>query len=273
MDRTTDDRLPSFLERRIVVDGRRVVWIGRNRDVALRFAVQEWFVEVMGAQKRRGLCTVALAGGQTPAAVYERLADSPRRESVNWDQLWCYFGDERAVDVSSPDSNAGMALRSGWDRLPLPKDHFFPMPALQGDEGAQFYEARLKERLLHGHLDLALLGVGGDGHVASLFPSDDWLGKDLQGEHRWVTCAKAPSGAPGRMTLTLRMFQQSRRVHIYLFGKEKSEIAHKIFCEENKLPACRVGSRENPPLWILDIESAQGIAPHVSKFVKNLDTD
>jgi 6-phosphogluconolactonase len=149
---------------------------------ALVTAAAERFVAVaQSSVADRGRFIFALAGGSTPRALYETLAASPWRERVPWEKVHVFFGDERAVAPGDEYSNGRMARQALLDKIEIPAQnlHFMRGDAGDLDAAARDYEAEL--RALGAPLDLALLGMGEDGHTASLFPQTP----ALQENERW----------------------------------------------------------------------------------------
>lgn len=173
--------------------------------------------------------TVALAGGRTPAALYRRLAAVP----YPWARTDLFFGDERCVPPSHPDSNYRMAAETLLSHVPA-RAH--PMPGATCD--AAGYEAEL--RAFFGEtlpeLDLVLLGLGADGHTASLFPGDATLGE----RERLVVRVDRPDHA--RLTLTLPVLSAARAVLFLVAGGEKAGALTALLAGED-IPASRVTAR------------------------------
>jgi 6-phosphogluconolactonase len=169
--------------------------------------------------------TVALAGGGTPRRTYELLASPKRRDAVQWQAVHVFWGDERCVPPDDPRSNARMARLALLDRVPIPADQVHPM-ACKDDpsESAADYEAVL--RTCFGgtlpRLDLILLGMGEDGHTASLFPGTAVLDE----VHAWA--AAVPSKDPPRVTLTYPVLDNARVIAFLVSGRAKADALHRV---------------------------------------------
>jgi 6-phosphogluconolactonase len=175
----------------------------------------EWLVAEMAAAIRaRGGCAVALAGGRTPEPVYRELA---RSTAVDWTQVDVFFGDERAVPPDHPDSNYRMVSAALLSRVPIPASRVHRMEAERADRDAA---AREYELLLPAALDVLVLGIGPDGHTASLFP-----GSGVLDERRRlvipVVGAKPPTD---RMTITPPVIEAARRVAVIAAGADKAAV-------------------------------------------------
>lgn len=209
-------------------------------------AVQIWQQRAAAAVQEQGRFTVALAGGSTPKRLYAALAAA---EGIPWPQTLLIWGDERYVPPDHPDSNYRMVREALLERLPMPVGQVLPMPTQAGDpaQDANQYEAQLRQ-VLAGEwpqLDLVLLGVGEDGHTASLFPGT----AALQVQDRWVTVGQK-EGEP-RLTLTYPVLNQAVQVMFLVTGANKASILKEALTGEAHLPCQRVNPKGRL-LWLLD---------------------
>ncbi len=206
--------------------------------------------------RRRGRCTVALAGGSTPHACYRALAATP---DVPWNRVYVVWGDERYVPHDHEASNVRMAREALLDDLAFPDGHVHPMPTgrSEPEEAARDYAATLRTVLGGvGAIDLVLLGLGPDGHTASLFP--EHLRADLAAT-RWVKAVEAPArhAAPDRLTLTYAAINRAREAAFLVSGEAKREAVRAVLDREDPdLPATHILPRERL-VWFLD-EAARG---------------
>ena len=220
--------------------------------VAARLFVEWAWQSIAGKGKFR----VALSGGSTPRAMYKQLAGETYRTQVDWGKVHVFWGDERCVPPEDPESNYGMARRELLLRVPIPPLHVHRMEAERGDLGraAQEYEEVLREHLdldARGlpRFDLILLGVGADGHTASLFPGAE----KLHETSRWASTPVGPTGKR-RMTLTLPVLNAARRALFLVVGSEKAGIL-RVVLEENPeppLPAQLVAPAEGGRWFLVD---------------------
>jgi 6-phosphogluconolactonase len=179
-------------------------------------AVAGWLAaRIASAIAERGSCALALSGGHTPRPIYEALAAPPLSGTVDWARVDAYFGDERAVPPDHPDSNFRMASEALFSRVPFLPGHIHPMPADRPDRDAA---AREYERLLPPRLDVLLLGMGPDGHTASLFPGSPALAE----RSRLVVPATAPVEPARRLTITPPVLAAARDVAVAVAGAEKA---------------------------------------------------
>jgi 6-phosphogluconolactonase len=202
----------------------------------------------------RGAFSVALAGGSTPRAMHSVLAAEPAGV-VPWNRTTVFFGDERRVPPGHPASNFGMARATLLAHVPVPSPRVFRMDGEEADAdaAARRYEETLR-REAPGGLDLVFLGMGEDGHTASLFPGAPALDEAV----RWVVPAEAPVGVVprGRLTLTLPAIATARRVFFVVTGAAKREAFTRVRRRVEPLaPAALVRARETL-LWIVDAAAA-----------------
>ncbi len=213
----------------------------------------------------RGAAWIALAGGRTPRAVYERLAagDSP---AIDWGRVHVAFGDERLVPPDHADSNFAMARAALFDRVPLPpaQVHRIEGERADADDAAASYAATLARAfaLAAGPwpvFDIVLLGVGADGHTASLFPGSPALAVT----DRLAAAARAPSAPVDRVTLTFPVLNAARAVTLLVSGADKADAVARAFDEAVPVAACPVrGVRPTAGTltWHLDAAAAAKLA-------------
>jgi 6-phosphogluconolactonase len=191
----------------------RRIFSGRAQ---LAQAAAEYLVGVMRASvAARGRCAVALAGGHTPRPVYERLAEPPLVARVPWEALEIFFGDERAVGPEDADSNYRMAADAMLERVPLDAARVHRIAAEGPDREAA---ARDYERLLPERLDLLLLGMGPDGHTASLFPG----GAALHERRRRVVPVTGTGPVTERISITPPVIEAARDIVVLVAGPDKA---------------------------------------------------
>jgi 6-phosphogluconolactonase len=235
---------------------------------ALAEAAADRVVAAAGnAIRRRGRCLLALSGGSSPRLVYPLLASRPRIDSVDWSRVEFFWGDERAVPPDHPESNFGLARTLLLDHLPavrLASVHRMPADAPDRDAAAAGYEAEMRRvfDLRPGtsrrpRFDLIWLGMGPDGHTASLFPGASPLAE----RRRWVVSATAPktSAVAGRMSFTLPLINAARAVMFVVAGADKADALRSVRSGARHLPAARV--RATSTLWLLDASAAGEAAP------------
>jgi 6-phosphogluconolactonase len=219
------------------------------------------------AIRRRGRFVVALSGGSSPRLVYPLLVARPRRDAIDWSRVEFFWGDERAVPPDDPESNYGLARRLMLDSLPGVRAelvHRMPADAPDRESAAVQYEAELGRLFAlqpggprRPRFDLIWLGMGPDGHTASLFPGASVLSE----RKRWVAPATAPKASPiaARMTFTLPLINAARAVLFVVAGADKAAALRSIRAGSRDLPAARV--RAASTLWLLDAAAAGEASP------------
>lgn len=179
----------------------------------------------------------ALAGGRTPAGTYARLAKPPYREQVDWRRVEIFFGDERCVPPDDPASNYRLTYDKLLSRVPLPASQVHRMACEADPEGeARRYEALLRQKF-QGRpwgFDLALLGLGADGHTASLFPGF------TPPPETWVAVVARPGESFRRLTLTPAVLNLSRLLVFLVTGREKAAALRAVLKGEEAMAASPV---------------------------------
>jgi 6-phosphogluconolactonase len=205
----------------------------------------------------RGQFTFALSGGSTPKALYELLADEPWRSQMPWQKVIIPFGDDRAVPPDDPRSNYRMAAQALLSHVGIPPENIWRWrgEAENLDEAAREYETRLRE--LAGVIDLNLLGMGPDGHTASLFPRSPVL---TEMQRLCVSTPEAPlEPHVRRLTLTYSAINASRQVWILITGAEKAARLQQVLEGEyqpHSLPVQGVHPQNGELVWMLDSAAA-----------------
>ncbi len=221
-----------------------------ERDVAaVAYAAAHAFWEIADATLAgRPEFRVALAGGHTPAVVYHEIVRQ-RPAGDAWRRIQFFFGDERGVPPEHPDSNYRMAKAALFDHAPVSAAQIHRVAGEQRplDAAARAYEAELAGEAL----DLVLLGIGADGHTASLFPRTAALAE----QSRWFVSATAPPGnaVRERLTITLPCIAQARQAWFLVTGSDKARVVerlHRSPSEDDPLPAALV--RATRVVWYLD---------------------
>jgi len=210
---------------------------------------------VAAAMAQRGRCTVALAGGKTPERLY-RLIAGEHRLAAPWQQVEWFWGDERCVPPDHPESNYRMARESLLAPLHIAPDMAHRIRGEQDpDAAAAGYDALLRDRLTAGRFDLVLLGLGADGHTASLFPGSPAL---EEGE-RWALAVDGGAALPvrRRVTLTYPVLDQAGAVFLLVSGAAKHEAVVRMLAGDRSVPAARVRPA-GTLVWLMDRAAREG---------------
>jgi 6-phosphogluconolactonase len=220
--------------------------------------VADWMLEL--AIDKDGPFAVCLSGGNTPRRLYECLAEPPYRDRFPWPRTHWFWGDERFVPHDDARSNYRMANEALLSHVPIPPSNIHPIPTEGPDPAAAAsdYERMLKsfygsERLDRARplFDINLLGLGSDGHTASLFPGSPVLAE----RGRWVA-AVVGFRPEARITLTYPALESSRHVAFLVAGKDKHAIFERLRRGDGTLPAARL--RPKGTLWMFADEAAAG---------------
>lgn len=242
----------------LTIDAKRQMWIGPNTEKTLEFCTEHWICTAIDSIEKRGLFTAALSGGSTPAKIFAKLKDHPDLKRVDWRRVFIFWSDERSVGPSSPDSNFGNAMAHGIADLGVPAGQIFRMVAeMDIQEGAKAYEQQIRSHVPRNIFDLVMLGVGEDGHTASLFPHT----KALTVTNRLVVANEVPQKKTWRMTMTFSCINAARNIAVYALGEGKAPIIKEIFHKKRDFPSVHVGTAQNPALWILDRAAAALLLP------------
>jgi 6-phosphogluconolactonase len=215
------------------------------------------------AIKERGIFTFVLSGGTTPRLLYEELAKEPYASRVDWQHTHLFWGDERCVPADNPDSNFSLALQTLISRVDVPPSNIHRIPAATGSPKAVAaeYETTLREffqpttagdpSTSFPSFDLVLLGIGVDGHTASLFPGD----AALEERTSWVVAVEGSSASPPvrRITLTFPVINEAKCVLFLASGSNKLKVLREIL--NNPHTAIYPAAHVRPAgklLWFVD---------------------
>ena len=226
-------------------------------------AIADAIARVLGeALQQRGRASLFLSGGSTPAPVYERLAQV-HGAALPWDRITLFWGDERWVKPDDPLSNQRMAREKLIDRIAIPAGNVFPIPT-EGTpaDAADRYDDLLRDRFPERGPgpDLVLLGLGQEGHTASLFPGSPALQETV----RWTTAVTVEATPPRRLTVTYPLLDRADQIFFLAAGRKKAQIVRKIFIEGPPLvecPAAGVRPARGGLSWWLDEEAASQLPP------------
>ncbi len=226
---------------------------------ALASHVAAWLTGL--AQASTGRFTLCLSGGSTPKRLFERLAEPAAQGRFPWARTHLFWGDERFVPPDSPDSNFGMTRAALLDHVPIPAANVHPMPTTGAlAAAARAYQATLSTYYGREALDMArplfdvtLLGLGENGHTASLFPGAAALDETLA----WV--APVTEGVPQpRLTLTYPAIACSRAVAFLVAGAGKAQVVREVLDGDRVHPATRIEAA-GELVWFLDRAAAGGL--------------
>jgi 6-phosphogluconolactonase len=245
------------------------VVVHSDPDVLAHAAAARLAVKLLDAQAVRGTASVVLTGGTIAAKMYRALAEAPVRDAVDWAHVHFWWGDERFVPADDPDRNEKQAREALLDHIPVDPSLVHPMPASDGPDGddpeaaASRYASSLADAAKPGtarlpHFDVVLLGVGEDGHVASVFPEHP-----VAYETRPVSAVRgSPKPPPVRTTLTLPTINTAEEVWLIAAGSGKADAVGLALSGAGpvQVPAAGVRGLERT-FWLLDRAAAAHVAP------------
>ncbi|SHE46262.1 6-phosphogluconolactonase [Chryseobacterium takakiae] len=177
--------------------------------------------------REKGRFTVALSGGSSPKAIFKLLATDEYAERIDWNKIYFFWVDERWVPLNDDKSNARMTFETLLDKVPVPKDHIFPMykDNILPEEYAREYESYIRNILGNeGVFDFILLGMGDDGHTASLFPGEEILNE----KEKWVSAYYLKPQEMYRITLTAPVINRAENILAVAFGESKKQALNEI---------------------------------------------
>ena len=233
-----------------------------DRPALFHAAANEFIQQANAAIRSGGRFAVALAGGSTPRGLFNVLAKNP----LPWDKIYIFFGDERHVPPDDPESNYRMARESLLAKAPIPAENVFRIPAENPDaaQAAQNYEESLRKffALPPGsfpRFDLILLGMGPDGHTASLFPN----GRALQERSRWVVSDRVEKFKTDRITLTLPVLNNAAEILFMVSGSDKAATLKEVLegtQPAEKFPSKLIRPVDGKVIWLVDGEAAGALS-------------
>ncbi len=208
---------------------------------------------------RKGRFAVAISGGSTPRATHRLLAEQPYRSEIPWTAVHIFWVDERCVPQDSKASNYGVAKKDLVDRVPILPQQVHPMTGDTSPEQAAIaYQKKLKAffRADKGGLpifDLIFLGVGKDGHTASMFPGQQALDE----KENWVVAVKGGDPDVSRITMTYPVLNRASQVVLFVSGKQKAAVVKAVLEDKHTdLPAQRIQPANGKLTWLLDHDAA-----------------
>jgi 6-phosphogluconolactonase len=247
------------------------VVVHRDRDLLTEAVAARLVIGIVDAQAARGSAAVVLTGGGVGIGVLAALAASPVRSAVDWAALDLWWGDERFQPAGHPERNETQAREALLDQVPLDPARVHPMPASDGPDGndpeaaAERYAGQLRSATRPGdhggvpHLDICLLGVGPDAHVASLFPGQPALYED---ERTVVGVRGSPKPPPVRITLTMPAIRRCDEVWLIAAGEGKARAMHLALTATGTVQVPAAGARGRRRTLVLLDEPAASALPH-----------
>ena len=237
------------------------VSVSQNPQALYRAFADFFLAFVLSTVALYGRCLVSLSGGSTPKGLYQTLSREPYRSSVPWKRIHFFWGDERCVPPGHEESNYRLAQQTLLSTLAVPPQnvHRVEVEDRTPEQAAAEYEEHLRGFFevsagAFPRFDLILLGIGSDGHTASLFPG----GPELTRTERLVTWSRPPKAAHHRITLTLGTINEAREIAFLVSGREKAEVLRAVLEQHERLPSAQVRPRAGKLRFFVDEEAAFG---------------
>lgn len=220
----------------------------------------EYFIRTVNAAlEATNECNVVLSGGSSPKRLYELLASEPYRSAIDWDRLFFFFGDERCVPFNDPANNGQMVKKALFDPLQIPDSRIFYMPTeLKPEDAARRYSKRIKTHFKDKPIcfDLILLGLGDDGHTASLFPNTPVL----QEQKALVAAVYNEKEQSARISLTAALINEAYSIAFLVYGENKADAVKHVVQGEADVetyPAKLIAPENGTIEWFLDEAAAR----------------
>lgn len=239
------------------LDERRDIIIPGNAEETILFCTRQFLQIGIDAIREKGIYAVALSGGQTPHAMYKELSKPAYRDSLDWSKVLCFWSDERNVPHNDPESNYYAAMHAGLAALPLLPENIFPIPTGENiEENARLYENLIRQKVPSLHFDLIMLGMGEDGHTASLFPRTH----GLHTKNRLIIANFVPQKNTWRLSMTFECIHMAKTICIYVMGANKANMVARALMgpyDPDNYPVQRIGTPSHKALWILDTAASE----------------
>ncbi|MEM6628691.1 MAG: 6-phosphogluconolactonase [Bacteroidota bacterium] len=218
--------------------------------------IAQWIQETI---EERGRCCLCVAGGSTFLPIYEYLVET-YEEDLDWEKVFIFWGDERAVSIMHPDSNVAMVFDTFLNEVPIPAANInIIQGAREPNDAAQHYEKELRAFFSENEgMDILLLGLGDDGHTASLFPETE----ALEQADRWVYYVEKDGVRHSRITLTAPFLNRSQKTLFVAYGGKKAGAVKEVLEGErnpSKFPAQLIRPRSGEVSWFLDEKAARDL--------------
>jgi 6-phosphogluconolactonase len=240
-------------------DERRNIIIPGDDKQTITFCVEHIIMAYHESVSMHGLFSIALSGGSTPKAVFTELTSEKNKDRIDWNKVHIFWSDERSVGPEHPDSNYHMAMEHGFQKIAIPKNHIHRMQAeFAIKDNAKNYEEIIKDTLQNRPFDYVILGMGDDGHTASLFPHT----AALQEESHLVVANYVPQKNTWRMTFTYPCINSARHIVFYVIGSNKKDKLLDVLTSKKdfiEYPSIKIGTKEHKALWIADKNAAEEI--------------
>lgn len=236
-----------------------MVRIFKDKNELSEAAAELFLNAALNAVKNKGRFTVALTGGSSPVLLHDLLSKEPYASQVPWDKTFVFWGDERFVPLTDERSNAKMAFETLLDKVPVPKNQVYPMWAdgMDAEAFAAKYEQIIKDHFGNDpyEFDLILLGMGDDGHTASLFPGTEVLDE----KEKIVAGYYLTPQSMYRITLTSPIINSAKQICFLTFGANKAKALYEVLEGERnsvQYPSQLIHATNGEVIWMVDEAAA-----------------
>lgn len=236
-----------------------MISIFNNKEEMTIPAAEIFIAAAQNSIQQRGRFVTALTGGTSPAAIYKLLATKSYKEKIDWNKVFVFWGDERWVPLDNEMSNAKMSSDYLLNHVSIPKANIFPMysSGVTAEDYVFQYEQFIRNVLGEdGKFDFIFLGMGDDGHTASLFPDQEVLKENT----KWVSAYYLKSQNMNRITLTAHLINKAREIVVLTFGESKSQALYEVLHGEynpQKYPMQLIKPVDGKLLFLTDKNAAQ----------------
>lgn len=249
-------------------DQRRDIVIPGDAEQTILFCAEQFLQIGREAIEKNGIFTVAFSGGSTPNAIFKEISKPAYAQSLDWSKVLCFWSDERSVPPNHEESNYFNAMKAGLSALPLLSENIFRMPAESDiEENALAYDHLIRQKVPSLQFDLIMLGMGEDGHTASLFPRTH----GLHTKDRLVIANYIPQKHTWRMSMTYECIHMAKVICIYVLGANKASSVATVLLspyDPDNLPIQKIGTLSHKALWILDSAASEQLVRSVDKSEK-----
>ncbi len=246
-------------------DKRRDIIISGNAEETILFCTKQFIQIGREAIEKNGFFSVALSGGHTPLAMFKELSQISYIQALDWSKVLCFWSDERSVPPTHPENNYFNAMQAGLSTLPLLPENIFRMPAENNiEEHAQAYEHLIRQKVPSLQFDLIMLGMGEDGHTASLFPRTH----GLHTKDHLIIANYIPQKHTWRMSFTYECIHMAKTICIYVMGANKASTVAKVLLDPydpDNLPIQKIGTPSHKAIWILDTAASEQLMHTLNK--------
>lgn len=219
-------------------------------------AVNEIAQQLQAYSQQHRPVHISLSGGSTPKLLFKTLASQAYNQTIQWQNLHFWWGDERMVNVNSPESNYGEAKRLLFDHIDIPAENIHP---ICGDANPKLEVKRIEQQINalvpNQVFDWIILGMGTDGHTASLFP-----GQTNFDEQSLMTIASHPETGAIRISKTVKLIEQAKRITFLVTGDNKAQLLNEIYQANGKTlpyPAAQIKAKQGITEWFIDNQAGQ----------------